>query len=768
MNSPLKRINFLSLLVISSVSLTACETLDKIHLGPKLGIKIPIEEKTDQDLSKSLGSKDSSAAKDVTFSQLDNSENVKTDTHTFTKATFVGSGKFIGQAPKKSAIQPEGEGKYSINFDAADLGEVCKIILSDMLKENYMLSPKVTGTVTLQTTKPLHKQDLLSTLEMLLRVNGAALIKRDGLYRVEPDAVAVHVADSASLSSKKTGSGFQIKVIPLSYVGAVDMAEIITPVMPNKAIIKVDPARNLLLVAGTRSELEKIIDLTNTFDVNFIAGMSFGLYPLENTEVESTVTDIEKIFNKGEKNPLSGMLRFISIKHLNAILVVTQQKEYLREAEKWIDRLDKQNGVIGEGGVIVYRVQHVDAAELATTLNSVISGIAPTQSKAVSVAPGQKIGSITNKISGSRQVAKVTTSNSQGNTSLAGVTVIADEPNNALIIMAEPQQYRMLSKVIKHLDVMPLQVLLDATIVAVNLTENLEYGVKWLFKNSGPDGLEGIGIIGTVAQGATAAASGGLSYGLTRGTDDIRMVFNALAEDSKLNVLSAPSIMVLNNQEASIKVGDQIPIRTAESTNTNGGGINPIQTSPIQMVDTGVILNIKPRVNATGVVILDIEQSVNTPKTNTASGIDSPAILKREIKSTVAVVDGESVILGGLISETHTFSNTGVPFLKDIPYLGWLFGTQGKTIDKNELIVIITPRVVVNEFDARKVTDEFKRKLTGIYYDQDEFTPSADKVLRGYDGLEVQTKEKRAEPLEYRLKPWEEEASKQPVSPSVN
>lgn len=768
MNLSLKRINFLSLLVIGSVSLTACETLDKIHLGPRLGIKIPIEEKTDQERSKSSSATDSTIKKEVVFAQLDNSEEVKADAQTITKKTFIGSGQFIKQGSKKTAIQATGKGKYSINFDAADLSEVCKIILSDMLQENYLLSPKVKGTVTLQTTKPLFKEDLLPTLEMLLRVNGAVLIKRDGLYRIEPDASGVHVADSSLLGSKKVGAGFQIKIIPLRYVGAVDMAEIITPVLPSKSIIKVDPARNLLLVAGTRSELEKIINLVNTFDVNFIAGMSFGLYPLENTEVESTVADIEKIFNEGEKNPLSGMLRFISIKHLNAILVITKQKAYLREAEKWIDRLDKQNGVIGEGGIIVYRVQHVDATELATTLTSVISGIAPTQSKAVSVAPGQRIGSITNKSSKSRQVAKVTRSSSNGNTSLDGVTIIADEPNNALIIMAQPQQYRMLRKVIKHLDVMPLQVLLDATIVAVNLTENLEYGVKWLFKNSGPDGLEGIGIIGTVAQGATAAATGGLSYGLTRGTDDIRMVFNALAEDSKLNVLSAPSIMVLNNQEASMKVGDQIPIRTSQSTNTNGGGIDPIQTSSIQMVDTGIILKIKPRVNATGVVILEIEQSVNTPKINSASNIDSPAILKREIKSTIAVVNGESVVLGGLISETHTFSNTGVPFLKDIPYIGWLFGTQGKKIEKNELIVVITPRVVVNEFDARKVTDEFKRKLTGIYYDEDEFTPSASQLLRGYDGLEIQTKEERTEPLEHRIKPWEEEPSKQPVSSSTN
>jgi len=536
-------------------------------------------------------------------------------------------------------------------------------------------------------------------------------------------------------------------------VGAVDMAEIITPVIPNHAVIKIDTARNLLLVAGTPSELKKIIDLVSTFDVNFIEGMSFGLYPLENVEVASTVTDLEKIFDKGGKNPLSGMLRFVSIKHLNAILVLTQQKAYLREAEKWINRLDKQNGVIGEGGIIVYRVQHVDATVLASTLMSVISGSASNSRKAASVAPGQKIATISNK---STRATRTRSRNGKGNAAFTGVSVIADEPNNALIIMAEPQQYRMLSKVIQHLDVMPLQILLDATIVAVNLTENLEYGVKWLFKNSGPDGLQGVGILGTVAQGATAAASGGLSYGLTRSTGDIRMAFNALANDNKLNVLSSPSLMVLNNQKATIKVGDQVPIRTSQSTNTSGGGTNPIQTSPIKMIDTGVILSIKPRVNATGVVILEIQQSVNTPKVNTASNIDSPAILKREIKSTVAVVDGESVVLGGLISETHTFSNTGVPFLKDIPYIGWLFGTQGKKIEKNELIVVITPRVIVNEHDAKKVTEEFKRKLTGIYYDPNTYTPSANQVLRGYDGLEIQTQAERAEPLEHRLKPWEE------------
>ncbi|NOR79795.1 MAG: hypothetical protein GQ529_03015 [Methyloprofundus sp.] len=382
---------------------------------------------------------------------------------------------------------------------------------------------------------------------------------------------------------------------------------------------------------------------------------------------------------------------------------------------------------------------------------SVISGIAPTKSKSLSIAPGQKIASISNKTTRSPKVAKVTTSRSQGNASLEGVTIIADEPNNALIVMAEPQQYRVLSKIIKHLDVMPLQVLIDATIVAVKLDDDLSYGVQWKFSHSGPNGSGGGGLGNPTTGGLLASAvSGGFTYGLLRSEGDVRLMFTALAKDERINVLSSPSLMVLNNQEATIKVGDSVPIRTAESTNTSGS-LDPIQTSSIEMLDTGVILKVKPRVNASGMIILEIDQSVDTASKTTSdtgtSNIDSPTILKRQIQTTVTVVDGESIVLGGLINEQHTFDNTGIPFLKDIPYIGWLFGVQGKKVIKDELIVIITPRVVANKFDARKVTDEFKRKLSGIYYDEDIFTPGADQVRRGYDGLEVQTEEQREAPM---------------------
>ncbi|MCK5356239.1 MAG: type II secretion system secretin GspD [Methyloprofundus sp.] len=723
-----------------------------------MGIKIPIEEGIALEENAQSPAKETEKTVqtgepgEVMFAQLDNSEEMQANAQVMPNKIYIGSGRFTAKQTKKAITQSAVNGEHSINLDAADIGEVSKMILSDMLQENYILNPKVKGSITLQTTKPLRKEELLPTLEMLLRMNGAVLVKREGIYRIEPDANGLHAADTSLINNKKLSSGYQIKVIPLEYVGVVDMSEILTPVIPKGAILKADIARNILFVAGTREELEKIIDLVNTFDVNYLDGMSFGLYPLENTEAGGTVADIEAIFNKGDKNPLSGMIRFITIKHLNAILVISQQRAYLREAEKWIKRLDQQNGVIGEGGVIVYKVQYVDATELATTLTSVISGIVPTKTKSLSIAPGQKTAKISNKKLRSKKTATVTTSRSQGNVSLEGVVIIADEPNNALIVMAEPQQYRMLSKIIKHLDVMPLQVLIDATIVAVKLDDDLSYGLQWKFKNSAPGSLSGLGGLGLGSGGSLASAgSAGFTYGLLSNGTDIRLLFTALAKDEKINVLSSPSLMVLNNEEATIKVGDSVPIRTSESTNTNSG-VNPIQTSNIEMLDTGVILKVKPRVNASGMVILEIDQSVDTASKTTASGgtsnIDSPTILKREIQTTVTVVDGESVVLGGLINEQHTFENTGIPFLKDIPYVGWLFGVQGKKVIKDELIVVITPRVVANKFDARKVTDEFKRKLTGIYYDEDVFTPSSSQTLRGYDGLEIQTEERREEALD--------------------
>jgi general secretion pathway protein D len=243
--------------------------------------------------------------------------------------------------------------------------------------------------------------------------------------------------------------------------------------------------------------------------------------------------------------------------------------------------------------------------------------------------------------------------------------------------------------------------------------------------------------LSNLATALTSAAVGGFSYGIVNNNGAIKAALNLLAQDKKVDVISSPSVMVLNNHEATIKVGDQVPIRTSQSTNLNGGA--NINTSPIEMLDTGVTLKVKPRVNANGVVIMEIEQKVdNVSASDSGSNIDSPTILQRHITSSVAIVNGESVVLGGLMDETHTDSNTGIPLLKDIPYLGWLFGSRSKDITKQELIVIITPRVIENKFDARKLTDEFKRKLSGIFYDKGKYKARTGETLRDYSGHPIE------------------------------
>lgn len=713
------RLFFLApVLLAPALLLSGCETL-----GPELGITKYMLPELDE--SKAEEQQDSEV-----FAQLGN-EDLEKKQGKVAIEEYYGSGRFVSNKTGGHKASAPNNGKYTLNFDGADLREVTKIVLSDMLNENYVINPKVGGRVTLQTSRPLTKGELMPTLEMLLRMNGAAIVKDRDIYNIEPEADAVQSGSSPKLglAGQSLPPGYQIRVVPLEYVGVSDMEEILKPIMPAKGILRVDKARNLLMIAGSGQELERILDTIQIFDVNVMEGMSFGLYPLENTEVTEIVGELEKLFDKDAQTPMAGMFRFVPIERLNAVLIITHQPRYLQEIKKWVVRLDRTDSVTGEG-VMVYRAQHVVATELAATLDSVFTGTTSSYDKKPSLAPGQQAASITNKqvdkkndkttmarsatrSGGSRN----TNGNSNDPNDLSNVRVIADEPNNALIIMARPQQYKIIQTIIKQLDVMPLQVLINADIFEVTLKDNLEYGVRWLFTNDLPGGAEGIGLF-RAARNAVLTSTGipgGFSYGVMGGSDELRVLIDMLEDTNKINLLSSPSLLVLNNQEASIQVGDQVPIRTSESTNTSGGGVNPIQTSNIEMRDTGVTLNVTPRVNAGGVVIMDIEQSVDNVKQTEFSNIDSPTISQRKITTSLAVTSGETIVLGGLIREEHTYSNGGIPFLKDLPWIGPAFSSTKKKKDKVELIVMITPSVLANKYDANKVTREYQRKLTGIY-----------------------------------------------------
>ena len=637
---------------------------------------------------------------------------------------YPGTSRFIsGAASQNRKAAPTGAGTYNLNFDDADLGEVAKVILSDILGQNYVLSPKVAGKVALQTTEPLTKEELLPTLEMVLRMNNAALVKDGRIYHIEPASEALYTSSIAS-----SRSGYQTRVIPVRNVAAQEIADIIKPLVHEKTLLNVDGERNILVASGTADEIARVMELVSTFDIDLLKGRSFGLFPLAHVDPETVIKELEGIFHQKSKADESAFFQFMPIQRLNAVLAITHQAQYLQDIENWIFRLDRANTASG-GGVNVYKAQHADAEELASTLNEIFTG-AQKKSTTAKVAPGQTAGAITNKPATDTSAAKTS---SAGNKSTGDATVsdvdnvriIADKANNAVVIVATPRAYETILPVIKQLDILPLQVLIDATIASVKLTDDLKYGIAWYLKEGnsaigsslGTGGTTAAATLGSAAYAATSAfATGGLSAVYNSGA--VNAILSAQADKGNLNVISSPSLMVLNNQKAKINVGDQVPIQTS----TSSLPVASTTTTPsialgasIQYKDTGVTLEVTPRVNANGMVIMVIKQIFSVPVLTTTGVSTSPTIQKKEIESSIAVKDGETIVLGGLIDDTNNATKNGIPFLYDLPWVGALFGTTTYTRTKNELVILITPRVVKSKQDSRLISDEFKRKLTGIY-----------------------------------------------------
>lgn len=720
-----------SCVVATLISLSGCELL-----GPVPLTKLPLPP-----VPKDLPNQQPG----VVFKDLQNKP-ASTDTKRAKVETFPGTNRYVPEIASQSRITPatNGKGTYSLNFDEADLGEVAKVVLGDILGRNYVLSPKVAGKVTLQTTEPLSKEELLPTLEMVLRMNNAVLIKDESIYHIEPIADALNSSEFSGAGNMGR-AGYQVKVIPVKNVAVEELVEVIKPLLQEKTILNVDGTRNIIVASGTRDELNRVMDMVSTFDVDILKGRSFALFQLAHVEPETIIGELEEVFDKKGSGDDSSFFRFIPIERLNAVLAITHQANYLRDIESWVLRLDRANTVTG-GGVNVYRVQHVNAVELADTLNNIFgSGGGGSSDRSAKLAPGKKSKSLSNKSSATdktdtsasakksannstQRQAKQTSSGSgqTGDTKVANVgevKIIADEANNAVVVVATAQEYEIIRSIISQLDVMPLQVLIDATIVSVDLKDDLKYGIQWFFDHGGSNVGSGLGqaSIGDLTMAAAKGfATGGLSAAYNSGA--VNALLTSQAAKGNVNVISSPSLMVLNNQEATIDVGTQIP--TLAST-LSGAGINTgttgsnssglVTNSQISYKDTGVKLEVTPRVNANGMVIMEIKQSVSDPVESTIGVTSSAAIAKKEIESSVAVQDGETIVLGGLIKETNTYNKSGIPWMHEVPWIGPLFGNTTNNKDKTELVVLITPRVVKSKQDSRVISDEFKRKLSGIY-----------------------------------------------------
>lgn len=639
---------------------------------------------------------------------------------------FPGNGVPLGRVPRpkrvKKAETTVTDQGITLNFINADVKDVAKAILGDYLKLNYEIGQGVQGAVTIQTTQPLTRDKVIPVLDQTLRLSGMAIVYQNNIYKLVSLTDAPHEAGAINGPGGAASTpGYGIEVAPLKYVSATEMQKLLEPLAPSQAIVHVDPSRNVLIIEGTEEERQTLLSDIALFDANWLSGMSFALYTPNYMDANELDKELSQILG-GTESPIGSLVKLVPIERLNAVLAISPQEKYLEQLKGWVARLDRP-GSGSDKHIFVYRVQHGRAADLAGTLAKALFGRGSSGSSETHSSPPppdilsaqpQATGASSSSASPASAQSQPAQSSGSSNTQFSGilpgesqsaigpVNITSDEPNNALVIVASPQQYGAIQRALAQLDVSPLQVLLEAAIAEVTLTNNLSYGVQYYFKTG-----QNQFTLSDTTSGTITPSFPGFSYMFTGG--NIQIILDALSTITNVEVLSSPQLMVLNNQTASLQVGNQVPIITQQAVDVQNTGAPLVNT--VQYENTGVILQVTPRVNRGGEVMMDITQEVSDVSSTITSSTGSPVIEQRKITSSVAVQDGETVTLGGLISKQDNSTKSGIPYLAEVPVLGNLFRDTTKGFTRTELLVLITPHVVDNVQKARAVTAELRHKL---------------------------------------------------------
>ncbi|MFZ2207204.1 MAG: type II secretion system secretin GspD [Porticoccaceae bacterium] len=706
------------------------------------------------------------------------------------------------RAPRPTGAKAVVGDPVSLDFEQAPVTEVVHAILGDILAMPYIINQPVAGSLTVHTAQPLPRDQVLPVLESILQANGLALvIDPSGVYHVGRPETLRGIAPSLGNLGGALPPGQSLMIVPLQFVGAAEMAEILAPIAAPENIVRVDPVRNLLILAATRAQIEGFMQIVQTFDVDVLKGMSIGLFPLKNVsvaEVESALAAlsggaaaktgapppragdaakgsvqgatkdkeaIQAVTGLELPGPLAGLVKVVAIERLNALLIITSRAYYLDRAREWIAQFDQPRGDGNEPQLFVYAVQNGTSQHLSELLNALYGGgTAPGSRGADSgVAPGlgqsglgggyrsgggsfgnsrsgfggsslggrsgfggsnsggygggfgSSGGGYGGSLGGSRggygsgfgSGGRAGQSGNQAEMSTVelgpDVRIVSDEFNNSLLIHAPRREYEKVRTALQQLDVPPTQILIEASILEVTLTDEFSFGLQWAFNGDINGGRTGSGVFNPNDSGNIGPQLPGFSYSIANRAGQVRAVLNTLAKKNLVNVISSPSLMVLDNHSAQIQVGDQQPVQSSTVV-TDGGNT----TSSIQYKDTGVMLDVLPSVNAGGLVTMDINQEV-TDVGPVDAATDQRSFLQRAIASRVAVRSGETVVLGGLIRDNTSRGRSGIPWLQDIPWLGNLFRTTTRNNNRTELVVLITPRALQNDEQLRAVSDEMRR-----------------------------------------------------------
>ncbi|WP_371135611.1 type II secretion system secretin GspD [Bradyrhizobium sp.] len=675
-----------------------------------------------------------------------------------------------GSRPQGAALidrDDSGASGYDLNFENAPVATVAKVILGDVLGVGYTIDPRVQGTVTLASVRPIPKSDALYVLENALRMSGVALVRDRGGYRLLPGAEA----GPGSIDRKASAEAGQgISVVPLRYVSAQNVFKLLDAFGVKANTVRPDTARNTLVIQGSGADRAAAIDTILSFDADWMRGQSVGIFPVRNSTPEPLISEIEKIMDSGEGGLGQNMVKFQPIGRLNSILVVSQKPEYLKRAQTWIARLDRSD----TAGVNLksYPLRYGNSKQVVALLNEILTGhgqasgtldsansqISPGAGISVSSSGANPIAALSGmptQASGAAPPAAsaTTTLNVRaapgagapsagqdtpggilgagprpaGNAILQNVRITADITNNAVLVYANQESQRVVEQTIRQIDRPQRQIAIEATIAEVTLNDQLNYGVQFFLaskkgsiSNVISTGASTGGLANSVEPPVNAvnAAAGALMNRVLPGFNFLigaenspRVILDALHNVTNVKVLSNPSLVVLDNQPATLQVGDQVPFSTGSATVLTA---NNTVVNTIDYKNTGIILRVLPRANATGNIVLDIEQEIsNVAAGGGAAGAPNltPTISQRRVKSSISVNSGQTVLLAGLINETESTQRQGIPLLDSIPGIGDAFSHQNKSRARTELILFIRPTVIKDALDAHVIAEEMRAKM---------------------------------------------------------
>lgn len=578
--------------------------------------------------------------------------------------------------------EDDGERTVSLNLVDVSIADAAAAVLGELLDVNYVIDPRVTGAVNIRSSQPISRMTAIEVFELALKQNGAAMVRRGETFAIVPLTADLSIGVS---TDRIVPVGYSIRVVPLMHIGAQEMATILEP-FAGAGIVGIDAQRNIVVLAGTSADQRAWQDTIGSFDVNWLANRSVGIFPIRGRSAQSIVSGLELLVETDDA--FEPIVAFEVIPENNSILAVAKTPQALQSVSQWIVRLSKEGA--NDAQVYSYDMRYARASDIASTLSSILGVSVET------AAPGADAevvnASLTQNISEDVNATRI----------------VANEATNTLLIHATHAEYQRVLGILHRLDVPPRQVSVEATIVEVALNEELRYGVQYFFEDSD----NAFGLTRSTASTAISAAVPGFNAVFDVANPNV--IVDALDEVTSVNVVSSPNLMILNNESARLVVGDQVPIsvQTAQDATSDPD----VFVSTVEFRDTGVIFEVTPRINSSGAVILDIVQEVSTiGETDASTG--NPIISQRQVSSSIAVDSGETIALGGLFETRNTRGSSGIPGLSRQRGFGGLFGQKSGRAQQTELLVLITPRIVNDTMDSRRITRSLRERMQNIAMD---------------------------------------------------